>query len=756
MGNVRNVSLAEADQGIATAEPSLAELITSVYARLRRQFLLIAGGALLGLILGIFYLFVAPPGYTAQAEILFDRGNRPVVTQQSIIADSTFDTSFFDSQIKILLSDDIALQVVRKLGLANDPSFGDDARGAFGKIASGFSALMRSTPLSEADKEKRAATAILQKLDAKRVGVTFFVEITYQANSGFRAEQIVNAVAASYIADQMAVKVDVTKRANAWLQERLTELGRQAAADERAVNAYKAEHKIVSIGGASMGDQALTELNRELVAGRAKISEAAARLERIEAVLRMGNLDASVTATVSDTLNDPIITKLRQDLLALVSRLSEYSARYGDRHLAVVSLKEKIRNLQASILSQVGNLAESSRSEYIIAKKRQEDIERELASSVSQSQATDRAQVALRELESAAQSSRSLYNSFQQRFIEAAQQQSYLFSEVRLAKPASVTSQKRGPKVLALALFGGLLAGVGLGMLREVMDGVFRVSEQVKDILHLPCVALVPFVASAPLKQAQPPTVETLPRGPRTIEMRSPSVNAALEQRFSPFTEAIRSIKLAADLNIKFLSDDHGAGAVIGMTSSWPNEGKSTLALALGQFSARLGRRVIILDFDFRHPSLTRLLAPQAKTGVVEVLSEQRKLSDTLWTDPRTGMAFLPGVTNAHLIDGFDILMSPLTEQLLRDLRRDYDYVIVDLPPMLPVSDVRATAHLIDIYFLVIEWGRTKIDVVRHGMDAASGVHEKIAGAILNKVDLDYISRYENYHGAEYYNRTEA
>ena len=252
---------------------------------------------------------------------------------------------------------------------------------------------------------------------------------------------------------------------------------RQASADEEAVNSYKTTNKIVNAGGTLIGEQALTELNSALVIARAKTSEALARLDRIEAVLRMDSPDASVDATVSDALSSPIITKLRQEYLALVNTEAEYSARYGKNHLAVVNLRNKIRNTLTSISSELRRLAETSKSEYLIAKKRQDDIERELASSVSQSQSTNRAQVTLRDLESAAQSSRSLHNLFQQRFLESTQQQSSLFNEVRLIEPATVANLKKSPKtimILAMSVLGGMIFGGGLGLFREAMDRVFR------------------------------------------------------------------------------------------------------------------------------------------------------------------------------------------------------------------------------------------------------------------------------------------
>ena len=488
------------------AEPGLGEFITAAFGIIRRQLLFIIFFALIGTMCGIIYLLITPRIYTAQAEILFDRGSRPVVQQQSILADAPFDASFFESQIKILQSERIALSVIKKLDLMKDPEFVGSGGGLVGSIVNYFSRFSPPEfPKSETELEQRAVGEFLQKIEAKRIGVTFFIEISFRSNNPNRAAQIANAVADAYIADQMKSKYETTRRANEWLRGRLEDLRRQASADEQAVNSYKADNKIVDVKGTLIGEQTLAELNSSLVNARAKTSDAKARLDRIEAVLRMDSPDASVDATVSDALNSPIIIKLRQEYLALVNMEADYSARYGKNHLAVINLRNKIRNTRISISSELRRLAETSKSEYLIAKQRQDDIERELASSVSQSQATNRAQVTLRDLESAAQSSRSLHNLFQQRFLEATQQQSsLLFDEVRLVEPATDTNLKKSPKtimILAMSVLGGMIFGGGVGLFREVMDRVFRTGKQVEEILHVPCVALVPLQKEDPKRK---------------------------------------------------------------------------------------------------------------------------------------------------------------------------------------------------------------------------------------------------------------
>src|SRR5262249_11424508 len=189
---------------------------------------------------------------------------------------------------------------------------------------------------------------------------------------------------------------------------------------------------------------------------------------------------------------------------------------------------------------------------------------------------------------------------------------------------------------------------------------------------------------------------------------------------------------------------------VIGFTSAVPNEGKSTTAASLALLIGQVGQRVILIDCDLRNPSLTRALAPNGTTGIVEVLSGERSVDEVSWRCPVTNLVFLPAPEKSGLLHASEILASAAAKKLFEQLRLSYDYIVVDLPPLAPVVDVRATGHLVDFYFLVVEWGTTKIDVVQHALSRARPVYENLVGAVLNKTDMDQIGHYDM-HRSEYY-----
>jgi succinoglycan biosynthesis transport protein ExoP len=736
------------------AETGLSDQITAAVQIIRRQYLIVLLCALLGVVCGIIYLRTAHPVYTARADILIDRSKSPFVQQQSILGDVPVDTIQLESQMQIMRSPNIALSVVDKLNLADNSEFLDAGRSPIRSIvhslASFFSIAGRSEPKkSETELKEQALQILLKDLEVDRIGVTYLIGVGFRSEDPAIAARVANAVADAYITDQLDGKFESNRRASEWLQSRVEELRQRTLAADRAVNAYKESNAIVDAGGKPIGDQELAELNTQLIATRARTSETLARLNRIEATLRSDSADAAVNAPISEALSNSVLVKLRQDYLDYVNKESEYSARYGKDHLAVVNIRNKIRDLRNSIISELKRMAETFKGDYLIAKQQQEAIERQLASAVSKSQTVNSAQVSLRELESAAQGSRSLYNLFQQRYLESMQQESFPVPEARVVSSAAIPSRSSSKSpfvVLAIATLGGVVIGGGLGLLRDTMDRVFRTGEQIETNLRLPCIALVPLIKedrkrnriSGDRAAAKPPG------GSRVIATDDSVTWSVLHSPVSRFAEAIRSVKLAADL-----SQARKTNMVIGLTSSLPNEGKSTISVALAELIAQTGRRVIVVDCDLRNPSLSKTLAPEAQVGLIEVLSGENNLRDGIWTEPRTNMAFLPVVSHTAFIHASEILASTATKSLVDELRNSYDYVILDLPPIAPVVDARATTHLVDFYFLVVEWGCTKIGIVQHALKSANLIYDNLLGVILNKTDMSYMSRYDGHN--EYY-----
>jgi len=335
-----------------------------------------------------------------------------------------------------------------------------------------------------------------------------------------------------------------------------------------------------------------------------------------------------------------------------------------------------------------------------------------------------------------------MYDDFLQRHTETVQQQSFPVTEARLVTQASVNkSHPRTSFVWITAIMAGGMVGVGFGAIRELMSHVFRTSQEVQSVLETECLAMVPLVRNDSLKRLVPEQ--------RLADQRT-MARTVIDAPSSPYAEAIRSLKLTMDLNI-----GKEASQVIGFTSCLPSEGKSTVAAGVAELMAQSGSRVILVDCDRRNPSLSQILAPGASAGFGDVVDGKSSLEEAVWTDSASNMSFLPMIIDPASQNWTEVLLSERTRLFFEALRLKYDYVIVDLPPLAPVVDVRATSTLIDSYVLVLEWGRTKIDVVRHALGSARGIREKIVGAVLNKVDMRAMKHYDSYSNRHYFNEYE-
>ncbi|TPQ30226.1 exopolysaccharide biosynthesis protein [Bradyrhizobium guangdongense] len=732
---------------------NLSEIYSGAITFLHRQFPVIILIMLVVLGFGLIYLFTAPPRYTGVAVIVIDTKKNQLFQQQSLFADAPIDSPTVDTQIEILKSENVALSVIKDLHLLDDKEFMAPAAGLVGTLVGAISGLFGSDePASESALTRGALRRFQSDLNVKRLGLTYAIEISFRSGSPEQAARIANAVADAYVVDSLEAKYQTTRRAATWLQDRLRELRQELTVAEQAVLDFKVKNDIVDTGGRLLNEQQLAELNSALTQARAQTAEAKARLDRVSAILNSKNFDpaSNETATVADALRDEVVGKLRSQYIDLATREANWSRRYGRDHLAAVNLRNQMQEISRSIAEELRRLAETYKSDFEIAKSREDAVQKSLSEIVSQSQITNQAQIQLRELQSRADTYRALNDNFLQRYMESVQQQSFPITETRVITKASPPTSKSSPKtllILAVASMGGLFLGLGVGLLRDVADRVYRTSAQIEADLGVDCLAVLPKIKPAVTgdlagKVGDQPPVE------RCIVRKSALAWSIVDSPFSRFAESIRSIKVAIDLQRVVKPTK-----IIAVTSSLPNEGKSTIASSLAQLIAYGGSKVLLVDCDLRNPSLTRQLAPAADRGILDVLNGSMRLEDAIWTDPSTNLIFLPAVATAPIPHSSEILSSDAVRKLFEDLRERFEYVIVDLSPLAPVVDVRATTHLIDSFVFVVEWGRTKIDVVEHALGSARGVYENLLGVVLNKADINILGRYESYRGNYYRSR---
>ncbi|MET4278979.1 MULTISPECIES: polysaccharide biosynthesis tyrosine autokinase [unclassified Bradyrhizobium] len=778
-------------QSQGTDSASLEQTVSSAIGLVTRQYPVMIITVLVCLSLAGTYLLGATKRYTGTAVLMIDsRKMQGLQTQTAVGGDNPIDSAMVDSQVEVLKSETIASAVIRDLRLLDSPEFMHEDAGLLSGLSQLLSSLFPEERPSDDGLMRAAVGRIQSGLTIKRVGLSYVIEIAYQSTSPELSARIANAIAENYITDSLESKYQASRRAAVWLQDRLKELRAQASAAERTVVDYKAKNNIVDAGGRLLTEQQLAEINSALTEARAKRAEAQAKLERITSILNADDNDSRVIlndlGAVNDSMANPVITKLRQTYLDYAGRAADWSNRYGPTHLAVVNLRNQMREIRHSIIDELRRTAEGYKSDLAIAKAREESSQKSLNETIAVSNDTSQAQIVLKDLESNAQSARALSENFLQLYMVSVQQQSFPITEARVITQASqLSTPKTSPKttlVLLAGIVGGCILSGLMAVFIEMLDRVFRTVHQVERLLQTNCLASIPVIGSEaeagmglPLnlvKRWSPLSRSRAEEWSRSSEAAGKSLRAdggraqsrsssdrlltidnsvgrfAINSPFSRFAEALRSIKLAADL-----SNFGTPHKVLGITSALPNEGKSTVSEALAQTTAQSGLRTLLIDGDLRNPSLTDRLARSADAGLIEVVFGKADLKDVLWVDPQTNLHFLPCVAASRFSNSSDLLASPQMEKLFQHLREQYDRIILDLSPMAPVIDVRATGGLVDSYILIVEWAKAKVDVVERVLRENPLVREHMLGAVLNKVNLAAMNRYDSYSGSYYRNR---
>ncbi len=736
-----------ADVGVDAADeprPVAALDLSAIVRICRRQWPVIAGVTLVAMLLGLGYVMTAQPKFTASGLVMIDTRKNQLLSTQQVVGDQLLDASGVESQVEILKSESVALSVIRDLKLMDDPEFnsgGGLIQAILGRLFSD------DASVSDYVKERTAVSRFKTDLQVKRVGVTYVIQVDFTSPSAAKSAQVVNAISDAFMVNELESRYQATKRASRWLQDRIKELREQASEAEREVQKFRAANNIVDTGRGLLSEQQLGDVNSQLVTARAATAEAKARLDRI---IEVGSSDVP-NATVADALKNDVITRLRAQYLDLAAREADWSVRYGVNHSATVNLRNQMREISRSILDEVRRIAETYKSEYEIARAREQSLQQSLATLVDSAGTTGQAQVKLRDLESSAQSYRNLYDNFLQRFMEATQQQTFPTTDARLITAATAPLTKSAPKgtlILGGATVLGLMMGVAAALVRERLDNVFRTTRQLEAETGKECLGILPRIPTAAAAlgapgQAAAAAVASVPDG---LVTRPPAIaRHVLNAPFSRFAETIRGIKVAADLNGLTRRTQ-----VIGMVSAVPNEGKTTISSNLAELMAQTGNKVLLIDGDLRNPSLTKALAPDAKIGLVEILSGQRSLAEVMHTDPETGLKVVPAVLNGRIWHTAEMLSSNAMASLLDAARSEYDYIVIDLPPVVPVVDVRAVAPLIDGFVMVVEWGVTSRDVVKEAIATVEPLSDRMIGIVLNKASPAVLKRLESYKGRYY------
>ncbi len=718
----------------------------------RRQAKIVIICAILGLTLGTAYGIFAIPRYTAQVDLLIDTRQIRAVQDISIVSNPTIDATLVDNQVEVIQSERVLSSVIRTLNLAADPEFNGQEPDSFlsslmGSVRNFFnpSSWFPSSGKVSADPAYRMERTVIGRLaanmDVVRAGRSNVVQIAVTSKDSAKAALIANGLAEAYLADQLTSRFDAAKLAGNWLQQRIEELREQSVKADTAVERYRVENNLLATNGQLVSDQQLASINDELSKANAEVSKAKARYDSLKAIMESGRMDG----LVSEALDSTIINRLRQQIIDATQLEKSITAKLGANHQQSINLRKEIDGYQRQIFEELGRISAGYANDVTVSRERLQSVLKALADLKQVTATANSSQVRLRQLEQEAAIYKTLYQSFLQRYQETIQQESFPMNDARIITDASKPlqpSEPRKPLLAALGLLLGLGAGVALSAFREFSDRTFRTPEQVTRELGIELLGMLPDIShvSGARKNTSRSIAHSSAAGAIPGRPRDGVSTYTINNPFSSYAETLRSVKVAIDLSI-----EGDQGKIIGIASSIPQEGKSTVAKNFASLLAMQGSRVILIDGDLRQGGLTRLSVPDCKVGLIELLLEDKQLIDVLTVEPETGLTILPACVQQGFFQTSEVITSPAMVALLKDLTKNYDYIVVDLPPLGPVTDGRAVARLMDGYLFVIGWGSVPRHSVVEALNASPAVREKIIGAVLNNVELKKLRRYQPY-----------
>jgi len=663
-----------------------------------------------------------------------------VVDIEAVLTGVGSDAQALDTEVQLIQSRSLAQAVVSELDLAADPEFNSRLRepsglGAVAGAVTGFlSALLPSqvadSQSGEAEQELEAVTsAVLDRLSARRSGMTFMLTIAFTSENAAKAARIANAFADQYLLSQLEAKFDATERANTWLNERLETLREEVRTDEQAVEMYRAENGLLDTGGSTLTEQQISDLNAQLAIQRAELSAAESSLRNVQTQLERGaSLD-----TIGEVLRSETIRALRAQQTDTSRRRSDLTSRYGPRHPEILAVEREAADLEEQVNREIQRIVAGLETEVNVARQRVGSLQSTLSGVRDELVTNNRALVQLRELEREAEASRTLFESFLNRFRQTSEQNDLATADARIVARAPVPVTPSSPNWMLNLALGFILAGMagaGVIVLLEVFDNGVRSEADVERELGAGHIASVPMLARARF-------------GRKQGGGEGHPYDYVRENPLSGIAESFRVIRSAI-----LLSNLDKVHKVVAITSALPGEGKTTTTYSLGRISAMSGSKTIILDCDLRRRLLTKAAAPDAQKGLMEVLAGEATLDEVLMDDAEPGLHILPVVESQFTPR--DVFSSDAFKSLLAVLRQRYDLVLIDTAPVLAVTDTRVIAARADAVVVSVKWKTTPREAAASAIDILRDVNANVLGVALSQVDMNAQARY-GYEGSSYY-----
>ena len=734
-----------------------------------------------GLTLGltVFVTLLTPRTYTATTRLQVTRQS-PIQLQleENVLRVDENDrnvngtSSFLGTQVAVLQSRDLAERVIRRHRLAENEAFLQPRAGRSGllTVSGRILSLLRprgwggSPATGNEDADSGGATEAEPRLLDRYIGYvavrdvrnTDLVEVSFTTPNPSLSAFLAAAHTQAYMEANEEARLVTNVTAKAFLGQQLRESQQRIERAQASLRAFAAEHPNVAID------------DETKVVGQ-RISELSSLLTKTEGT-RVGLESRYEFLTKPDTeplnyfLDRPGVQKLRLALLDLGAQEASVSDRLGPNHTQMVELRQQAKTIEAQLRTEVEHEVAAVRAHHGALQMREDRVRGKLEEQEHAAIEVQGVAARYEMVKKDAEAARALHDSLLKQQMDTTVNSELAPSNIRVVERAEVPQHATKPNVslnLTLGLIAGLVFGLGAAFACEYFDNSVKSSEDVADLLQLSTLATIPNFTLARRRSGSKPLVIGTPggngkgngngNGAKSSESGSRAEDlVVLHEPRSVVAEAFRSMRTAV-----LFSAPGAPPRVILLTSAGVGEGKTFTSLNLATTLADSGSRVLLIDADLRRAGCHRAFGIVNERGLSSFLSGQVTLAEAIRVLDAPKLSFIPaGPTPPNPAE---LVGSSRMRDTLEQLRDEYDFVIIDSPPTLPVTDAVVLAREADGIVLVVKGHDTPRELVRRARDQLVHAGAHILGALVNNVDLGWgdLYYYNRYYGA-YYGRPEA
>lgn len=696
------------------------------------------------------------PLYRARTLIEIEKENPNIVTADDLFELDNVNSTFLETQYKVLESESLARRVIRDLSLDQLKEFNPPRHwwslhppkpALYGTF---WSEVGASAP--DSDAMYSSLKTFAERLDVEPVKQSRLVEVTFDSRDPVLSARIVNSIASNYINENLELRWDAAQKASEWLSQQLVGVKAKLEKSEDEMQAYARENDLLFLESEKGTTENIVDARlREL---QAALTEAQANRIQKESLYRLIQAgDAGALPTVFDNHELQELTLRLSDLEAQRAQLA---ATFSPDYPKVKQLQSEIDEAQQTLDGERERGAAHIEDDYFAAVRREALLRDAFANAQRDANAIAEKSVQYNILKREVDTNRQLYEGLLDRLKQAGIASGLKESNIRVVD-AAVPPKKPAVPRTALNLSLGLLVGLGLGVgaafLQEHFDNSLKTTEDVERAMQLPALALIPSVESlnghssdADRGNGDAPEAAAAGTPLRAANARSLAAHwhriDELAPQYSALIEAFRSLRTSV-----LLSAAGQPPRSLLVSSAQPGEGKTTVSANLAISLAQLGQRVLLIDGDLRRPSVHRAFGIQRTLGVVSYLAGQQDWRAAVEKTVLPGLDVL--VSGPVPPNPAELLSSDRMQALIREALEEYKFVVVDSPPLLNVSDSRILATLVEGVVLVVKGGDTPRELAQRAQAYVSAVGARVIGAVLNNVDL-HREEYSYYQAYSY------